>query len=255
MKLLVLSDLHVDVRPFKDTFNKDDSDAIVILPGDIGSMKHFRFETTINNICKHVRYLLFVPGNHEYYNCDIIRDKQVLVNIDDNIPNFILLDNKAITIDGIKFIGSTLWTDMNNSDYFSMHACKQSMNDFWIIRNNGLLFTPKDTVVLHNIGLEFIKFELDDSSTRDDVLTNIVITHHAPSYASVIAKYKGDAINPAFASELSDMIFDRDIKYWIHGHMHSKLDYMIGETRIICNPRGYNDKENPEFDPKLNLSF
>jgi len=29
------------------------------------------------------------------------------------------------------------------------------------------------------------------------------------------------------------------IKLWTHGHMHNASDYMIGETRVVCNPRGY----------------
>lgn len=253
MKLLLLSDLHVDVRPFKGVFNKDDNDAVVLLPGDLCPLYHFRFETTIRDICNHVKYLLFVPGNHEYYGCDLVKDKHYLTKLTTDVPNFIVLDNASFIIDGVKFIGSTLWTDMNKSDYFSMHACKANMNDFWIIHNNGLKFSPADSVSLHLIGLQYILFELSDSSAREDISTNIVLTHHAPSYGSIVPKYKNDAVNAAFTSELSEHIYDRNIKYWVHGHMHSHIDYMIGDTRIICNPRGYNDRENPTFDPKLVL--
>lgn len=255
-RVLVLSDLHADVRPFKGKFKHDYSDAIVLLPGDVCPLSYYRFESTITDICNNVRMLLFTPGNHEYYGHDIVRDQQVLVDLQAKINNFVVLDNKSIVIDGVRFIGSTLWTNMDNRDFFTMHACKNGMNDFWIIRNNGHMFTPDESVDLHNKSIAFIEEELIQSCyepTTEESPINIVMTHHAPSYKSVIEKYKGQAINGGFASELSELILKYPIKYWIHGHMHAGLDYMIGDTRVICNPRGYNDKENPNFNPKLEL--
>lgn len=255
MNVLVLSDLHVDARPFKGVFTDDNKEDIVIIPGDIGPMHHFRFESTIRDICSHVRFLLFVPGNHEFYGLDVIKDKQIVKDLATTISNFILLDNDFVVIDGVKFIGSTMWTDMEKSNYFALHACKQNMNDFWIIRNGAGKFTPEDSVEFHKVAIAFIEEELLNSQYDPLVKENVVITHHAPSFASIVPKYRGDAINAGFASELSEMILNHNIKYWIHGHMHSKLDYMIGSTRVICNPRGYNDKENPVFKPKLSLTI
>jgi predicted phosphohydrolase len=254
MKIFTLSDLHVDVRPFTETFEGHNDD-IVIIPGDICPINHYRFESTIRNICNNVKYLLFVPGNHEYYNCDIVKDSNILCKLEEKISNFIILNNKTITLNNIKFIGSTMWTDMNKRNPLSMHACKYHMNDFWIIKNNNKTFTPESSVDLHEEAITFIEEEILNTIYLSNDQDIIVITHHAPSYQSVIEKYKEDIVNPAFASELSEMILKYKIKYWIHGHMHSKLDYMIGETRVICNPRGYNDKENPDFNPKMELEI
>jgi len=47
-------------------------------------------------------------------------------------------------------------------------------------------------------------------------------------------------MNGGFSSDLSEFIMDRpQIKYWQHGHHHNESDYMLGETRVVCNPRGY----------------
>ena len=86
----------------------------------------------------------------------------------------------------------------------------------------------------------------------------VVITHHAPSFMSVNDRYKGDTLmNGGYASELGEFILDHEnIKLWCHGHMHDPVDYMIGTTRIVANPRGYvgqedTDRFNPNFVVEL----
>jgi hypothetical protein len=58
--------------------------------------------------------------------------------------------------------------------------------------------------------------------------------------------YHGDHLtNGAYSSDLSEFILDHpQIKLWTHGHTHDVFDYMIGDTRILCNPRGYILYEN-----------
>jgi calcineurin-like phosphoesterase family protein len=47
-------------------------------------------------------------------------------------------------------------------------------------------------------------------------------------------------MNAAFHTELHDFIYDRpQVKLWIHGHTHDDFDYVINQTRVVCNPRGY----------------
>jgi hypothetical protein len=78
----------------------------------------------------------------------------------------------------------------------------------------------------------------------------------APSFLSVNEKYKNDSVNNgAYASDLNDMILDNEnIKVWIHGHMHDPVDYMIGNTRVISNPRGYLPYEgNNGFIPNFSV--
>jgi len=60
----------------------------------------------------------------------------------------------------------------------------------------------------------------------------------------------GDAINPAFASDLENLILEFQPELWIHGHIHTACDYTIGKTRVICNPRGYPSELNTGFIPE-----
>jgi Icc-related predicted phosphoesterase len=89
---------------------------------------------------------------------------------------------------------------------------------------------------------------------NDDTLLKVVVVgHHAPSNQSIKPKYRDDAImNGAYSSDLSEFILDHPkIKFWIHGHTHDVFDYMIGPTRVLCNPRGYFGYEQRAYEFKL----
>jgi len=58
--------------------------------------------------------------------------------------------------------------------------------------------------------------------------------------------------NVYLASDLSEFIMDRpQIKLWTHGHMHDPSDYLVEETRVVCNPRGYVGYEQRAKEFKL----
>jgi len=116
------------------------------------------------------------------------------------------------------------------------------MNDFRIIRNSGSIedrekLTPMFVYNEHVNTMHYIKSVIDAKSESKFV----VVGHHAPSKQSVKPRYHGDHLtNGAYSSDLSEFILDHpQIKLWTHGHTHDVFDYMVGETRILCNPRGY----------------
>ena len=79
----------------------------------------------------------------------------------------------------------------------------------------------------------------------------VVVTHHAPSIRSVAEQYKNEHLSAAFASEMEKFIEKTKPDLWVHGHVHTSSDYHIGSTRVICNPRGYADEPNDNFDDDL----
>jgi hypothetical protein len=87
----------------------------------------------------------------------------------------------------------------------------------------------------------------------------VIITHHAPTSVSIADHYKHDRLmNGAYYSDLSDFILDHpQIKYWTHGHMHNSSDYMVGDCRVICNPRGYFGYETwaGDYDPTIGFEI
>ena len=102
-------------------------------------------------------------------------------------------------------------------------------------------FSPEDAVEDHKKMLEYVRLMIEGKFDQKFV----VVGHHAPSRLSTHPRYKHDTLmNGAYSSSLDDFIVDHpQIKLWTHGHTHEDFDYMVGSTRIVCNPRGYDGYE------------
>lgn len=247
MKLHVLSDLHTE---FSDLEPPETDADIVVLAGDIGTgtggvewaSRQFTAEPVI-----------YVPGNHEYYDNDIGMTDRLRQAASANVN---VLNNDVFVKGGVRFLGATLWTDFKfdgeGDAWFSRQSAKTLVDDFRSIRNGDRLFTPEDSVHLHRASVHWLVTELE----REFSGPTVVITHHLPSSLSVAKRYVGDALNPAFASRLEGVIEKYQPILWIHGHTHVPCDYEVFGTRVVCNPRGYpGEKNEPAFRPDLIVSI
>jgi hypothetical protein len=140
----------------------------------------------------------------------------------------------------VTFVGGTLWTDLNRGDPMTLYGIKSLLNDYRRIRDDSRGYgslSPTKTTERHLNTLNYIMKVVDANPTGKFV----VVGHHAPSFNSIHEMYKDQHVmNGAYASDLSEFILDRpQIVLWTHGHTHHSSDYMIGSTRIVCNPRGY----------------
>jgi len=231
--------------------------------------------------------VVYVMGNHEHYDYDIAKTYRTLKDQLTVWPNIHLLEKECFELDDVTFVGGTLWTDMNKNDSLTLWHCGQRMNDFQLIKNSNRMTHHKNVVYaknpdgsgMHlkdsdgNLVIERVdhyekasRWSTEDSVedhkkmldyinivTQDKTKTYVVVTHHAPSGESVAECYKGDTLmNGAFRSDLSEFILERpQIKMWTHGHMHNVSDYMIGDTRVVCNPRGYIGHEQRALNFEL----
>ena len=245
MKIHILSDLHLE---FSHLDIPEVDAQILVLAGDIATgSKGIDFAKSLSNRYAHI---LYVMGNHEFYGHNLPEMKEEIKNVAKN-TNIHVLDNDVFTYEDVDFIGSTLWTDFQlyskDSQFVEMskNIAAQSMNDFRIIRDGTSAFTAEKSATLCLENQTYLVSQLDKSQARKKV----VITHHCPSKKSISKKYEGDFLNSAFASNLDETIIKSDL--WIHGHTHSEFDYTLGNSRVVCNPRGYSkyqDKqENTEF--------
>jgi Icc-related predicted phosphoesterase len=232
-------------------------------------------------------HVVYIMGNHEHYDFDIALTYDRLKAELADLPNIHLLEKETWEHNGITFVGGTLWTDMNKNDSLTLWHCGQRMNDFQLITNSnrkthhknvvyaknpdgsgmnlkdaeGNLviervdhyekssrWSPEDSVEDHKKMLDYIKI-----ATENKTKQYVVVTHHAPTSISIAECYRFDTLmNGAFASDLSEFIMDRaQIKLWTHGHMHNVSDYMVGDTRVVCNPRGYIGHEQRAKEFKL----
>jgi len=243
MKLHILNDLHIEFEGFAPPATDAD---VVILAGDIGvGMEGLRWaEARFTG-----RPVIYVPGNHEFYHHDSALIDELKVEAPDHIH---VLNDDQVIIDGVRFLGSILWTDFalfgEADKFFAMQQARQQMTDFSIIQNNGQRFTPEDAIRLHTASRDWLAAMLADPFDG----RTVVVTHHAPSSQSVLPRYANDLLTPAFASNLENLMDGDRPTLWVHGHMHDAFDYEVYGTRVVCNPRGYNPNAlNADFQPDL----
>lgn len=248
MKLHVLSDLHIEFGNFEIPVTSADA---VILAGDIHvGTKGIEWATEAIKR----KNVIYIIGNHEYYRGALPRVTDKIKSISEE-SNIHVLENDAITIGNVKFLGCTLWSDfhlLNNLDVSVITAAKK-MNDYALIRLSPKYrrLKPSDTAIIHRKSRVWLEKQIN-SNTDADIKT-VVITHHAPSIHSVPEQYKNDYLAAAFASNMEDFISDSQIDLWVHGHIHEPSDYKIGNTRVVCNPRGYVGEVHPDFIPEFTI--
>ena len=204
-------------------------------------------------------HVIYIMGNHEFYHGKFYAAIDYMREECAKYSNVYMLEQDMKIIDDVVFVGGTLWTDMNRRDPLTMHAMKDMMNDFRIVRNEKREYAAMsalDVAIRHDKTLGYIKLIVQEHKDKKCV----VVGHHAPSFKSVSEQYASQTLmNGGYASDLSEFIIDHpQIKLWTHGHMHQPFDYVIGETRVVCNPRGYeNDgySENSGWNPDILLEI
>jgi predicted phosphodiesterase len=250
MKIALASDLHLEFGSI-ELKNTEGAD-ILILSGDtfpISKLKKRhnknKFLDFIENITDEFHDIIMIAGNHEHYDYDYAKTIPAFKKFLDDYSRVHFLEKETIKFNDTTFICGTLWANMNKGDPNTLYAIRYMMNDFRIIENNGGLFTPADAMEDHYHMVDFIKNTID----RNPNDKYVVVGHHAPSKLSTKPRYQNYTImNGGFSSDLSELILDYpQIKLWTHGHTHYNFDYMIGDTRIVCNPRGYA-KYEPQAD-------
>ena len=255
MKIHVLSDLHTEfdrLLPF--VASETDADKIV-LAGDIGSHTH-GLEWAVGQSAFDGKTILYVLGNHEFYGAEYFGIRRqcrefVAALQAKGLPVY-LLDDDVLILDGVRFIGSTLWSDYRLFGEEIMPLCmleaKRGMNDHKLIRYSERgpvddyvidksLFLPVHAERLHRRAKAFLAEEL----AKPFGGKTVVITHHLPSRKSVSTRFENDVLSGAFASNCDDLVEQADV--WIHGHTHTPFDYFLGDCRVVCNPRGYPSED------------
>lgn len=253
MNIRIYSDLHLEFGNFVLRKLPDDHNSVLVLAGDIGVGTSAR--ELVEGAAKRFKHVIYVAGNHEFYN----RNHPVVIRkwreISDSIENFSFLENETVTIDGKKFIGATLWSDYNKENHVAMYAASYYMNDFRKIKYEGTgksvakpfrklaPLTTERCLEMHRESLEFIKQEIEPGC--------IVVTHHSPTLKGLGERQyrRGDNLMYAYYTDLEYLMGNPML--WIFGHTHAPTNITIRNTDVISNPRGYVGYETPNnFDDR-----
>ena len=284
MKIKLVSDLHLE---FSDVYiNNDDNCDVLILGGDICIAQDLhdhpepanttdqaaiaagtglgrrqqaaqRYRDFFKRCSFQFPHVIYIMGNHEFYHGKFYAGIKYMREELARYPNIYMLEQDTKIINDVVFVGGTLWTNMNRRDPLTMHAIEGMMNDFRIIRNdarNYACMSALDVAIRHDKTLAYIEHIVHEHRNKKCV----VVGHHSPSFQSAHAIYAHETLmNGGYHSELSEFIMDHpQIKLWTHGHTHHPFDYVIGETRIVCNPRGYHHNgysEDTGWNPNIVL--
>ena len=256
MKLRILSDLHVDVnrKYSRKRFLWVDKDILTIIAGDIaGSL-----EVTARFLRMHFNNVVFVGGNHILYNDDykpiqqLHRDYRAEFPLDSAIS---YLENDCKMVDDVVFIGATLWTDYtyggNQSE--NMLLAATSMNDFAFGRfeeeGETVPLRAEHCLEMFEESLNFIKTTYDKFNNTEKKI--VLIVHHGISPKALTEKYRNSRYNAVYVSDLENYVTQNmsNLALVVHGHIHSRLKYRIGDIPVICNPCGYvidqEDRKTP----------
>jgi predicted phosphodiesterase len=213
VKIGIMSDLHM-----RDNLSWDfepEEGVFYICAGDISEDDNSRHRW----VQKHADHMFAINGNHDYYGASF---------------SDVYMHLHTKTVGDIKIAGATLWTDL-------------SKHIDWVYYVNGLIdkryihdLNQEDMVATHDYHKKFLL-----TSEAD-----IIVSHHTPSLRSIHPRYENSPYNPSFSNDMEEdiLLMKKPPKIWIHGHTHNRFDYMIGETRVICHPRGYKN----ELDDYMN---
>lgn len=225
MRINYFSDIHLEFGSLEAPDNDAD---MIIAAGDIGiGVEGANWLKTLN------KPVLYVAGNHEFYADEYQQTLQLIRNQCAG-SQVSFLENDSVIVQGVRFLGCTLWADLFTEGDQKAEALGQTLNDFRRIQFGEQCF---DTVQFSRL-YQNSRAWLERQLAQPFAGKTVVISHHAPSLWS----WNGSAHalkKLAYCNDLKPLLHEYAIAAWFHGHVHSPMDYRIAGARILCNPRGY----------------
>jgi predicted phosphodiesterase len=267
MKIQLLSDLHLETNVDFVPTAAPDAD-LLILAGDIGTClpgsSLAADDFGLRQFSPRDRWpvpVAYLPGNHEYDHQDFDAAHARLRELCESL-GMVWLERECPVIDGVRFVGTTLWTDFD-----ALALADDTLTD--VMRKRGKAFRAANfylekTGATRN-GRPFLAEELREQGLacqawlKDALDTpfegpTVAVTHFAPTLSSADPRYGLTPGTAGFCNSQDTLIPHADL--WLHGHLHCAFDYVQDGCRIVANPLGYESKGEQEgFVPALVLDL
>lgn len=252
MRIQYVSDLHLEHSRGRVPSVADGVDCVVIAGDTSVPLQSSLIE--IRRAIDRSVPVVTVAGNHEFYRTEMPAELEQARLLAKQL-GIHLLENDCVVIEGVRFVGASLWTDYalfgEAVRPLAMREARDRMNDHKLIKwqkQPWLRFRPEEALHLHRQSCAFIERTLAEPFDG----ASVVVTHHAPHPDSLYENWRSSFLSAAYASDLTDLIARLQPEVWIHGHIHRRVDYRIGRTRVLSNPCGYPG-EATGFDPALSV--
>lgn len=237
MEIQIISDLHQEFwsqdRKISDFVARAD---VLVVAGDL-AVGSYRVSSALVELAKHYKDVIYVAGNHEYYN-------SVYEDFKPEIPsNVHFLNPGTIKIQDVTFIGATLWTNFRRDELLKTYV-KRAIADFTRIGN----FSANKCAQISELERQYIKMQYENTPGK-----KVIVTHFIPAEAGISKfwKERGGELNKYFANDLDNWIETLEDTTWIFGHTHDKIDTQLGDTRFIANPYGYHGHETVQITKQI----
>lgn len=256
MRCHYLSDLHLESECFRYKLPKGD---VLIIAGDLcharcldparsdkySAEQRGRVMRFIDEAHANFPHVLLIAGNHEHYD-GVFEDTVSLLRR--HLPGVTVLDDEMVEIEGIRFFGSTLWSDFEAGSEACMNGVRRRMGEFFFVKTRGrdadgretlAKFRPENALAAH----EKAWAALTGTVAAGKGKPTVIITHHAPSMKGLNPKFAGNGLDGAYASALDEKVEALSgVPIWVHGHTHIARSYRIGATTVHSNALGFASK-------------
>jgi hypothetical protein len=243
MRIQVLSDCHLEcyrripkIEPFAE---------LLILAGDIGKLHDQTFIDFINYASQNWKLIVFVAGNHEYYNAHYTYDElyQKYSEFFQQYDNVYFLEKDSIIYKNYKIMGLTMWAPFNGIKRLS---CPNKIKTY---------ITHGSEKRKAKIGIDGLN-KIHESSVNwftknyDPTKPTILITHYpiTNDLRAQPERYWKESENgfEGFASNITIPPIAQSL-ICVSGHTHQSHDFILNNVRFISNQLGYPDEARKNY--------
>jgi predicted phosphodiesterase len=273
VNIQLLSDLHLESNPYFVAQPLPGAD-VLVLAGDIGSyqpnssltrlgiadfgLARFSPHPVSEGGADWPTPVLFIPGNHEYDGLEFEEATRQLRAACERW-GLIWLEQQSVVLQGVRFVGCTLWTDFDALNGDSLSAMLAGRDkafraaNFYLRKNHSLrdgvpILAPE----IRELGLQSHAW-LRGTLAHPFEGPTVVVTHFAPTLLSADPRYGLVPGTAGFCNALDDLMPAAQL--WLHGHLHCPQDYLSQGCHVVANPLGYAHKgEQKSYRPDLLIS-
>ena len=230
IKLQIVSDIHLDqIKLYSNERLVYPDGDILVLGGDIchiSTVEKHRF--FFRYLSENFQYIIYVPGNHEFYNDDgtsLEESERIIKKFLKTFDNFIYLNDESVVIENLLITGSCFWNEPE-----TLHS--------WFKIN----IDSKKVCEMHQKSVKYL--ESIESFKNYGLYKHIIITHYPPKNVLEKIFIFSDQEQSKCENNLNICGDQEILKVWVSGHTHQNFSFFENDTLYLSNQRKGSNYSN-----------